>query len=196
MNPTLPRYGTDPIQQNLEEHPHTKLDITRRVVREQSTKVRIVHLSRAVEFQALERPDVKGVCIPAGKAFRNTRTEEVERQGANCLTGCNSESNAVEYSIHLGQRSRLTWICSIPRIDIGLRQESIARQSAKPERSVTGIIVSEGRMIERIDQVDPEVDFALSIVSDKRQVKALLNRDVEKLLHWRSDIQCAWRVSE
>ena len=79
----------------LEEDPHTKLYITRRVVREQSTKVRIVRLSRTVKLQALERPDVKGVCSPAGKTFRYASTEEIERQGANRLTWCNGQSNAV-----------------------------------------------------------------------------------------------------
>lgn len=106
---------------DLKEHPHAKLNVTRRVVREQSTKVCIVYLSRTVKLQALNRPDVEGVWVPARKPFRNTRTEEIERQSANRLTWCNRQSNAVEYSINLGKRRRLSWICSVPRIDLSLR---------------------------------------------------------------------------
>ena len=176
---------------DLEEDPYPKLYIPWRVVREESTKVRIVHLSRAVEFQPLNRPDVKRVGISAGKTLRYASAKETERQGANCLTRRNRQPNAIEDAINLGQGGRLTWIRSVPGIDFSLRDSGVAWQPAKPERRVAGVVVSESRMIERIDQIHSEVDLASSFGADKGQVEALLNRNVEKLLHWSSYVEGA-----
>lgn len=112
----------------LEENPYPKLYIPWRVVRDQSTKVRVVRLSRAEKFQPLDRPDVKRVGISAGKPLRYASAKETERQGADRLTRGNREPNAVENAIDLGQRSSLTWIRCVPRIDFSLRHRLVAWQ--------------------------------------------------------------------
>src|SRR5688500_19688864 len=83
----------------LEEDSDAKLNIPWRVVREESTKVRIVHLSRAVKFQALDCPVVKRFRRYGGKTFWNPSNEENVRLSDNRLTRFNIHLIDVEYAI-------------------------------------------------------------------------------------------------
>ena len=176
-----------------EEHSYSELNVTWKEYRATSlerTKPRIVSLPNAVELESLQRGDIERKWITRSEALRKLSVEEVQRQTAGLRAERSGLTCDIDVRSDLGQQSsacgrRREWLVIERRPSVIFRRRDrlgystyrlgsyFCREGAHAEWHVASIVVTEVRMIERIDEINSEVDLSLAFFRCKRPRKIL-----------------------
>ena len=199
----LRRAGTSPAPTyRLEEHPDAELNVAWQGVRgvsRQRSKVGIVRLPYAIELEVAEVSDIKRQRVARREALGQRHVEKVQGQSASLRSARSCQTRRINIGSDLrqdggagrGRRLRLI-VEGGPRVIFRCRyrlihsvdcfSRNLSREGPQSKRSVARVVIAEVRMIERIDEVDAEINPALPFTTGKRERKILGQREIKELL--------------
>ena len=149
--------ATNYQQTKLKEQPYSELDIPRIIHGEQRSEIRVIRLPQTIELHTFERRDIERVRISGRKPGWHRNTVKARRDRACWQPAVDGEVLNSD-QVRVGRSGRVRFaVKGRPRVVFGQSDRRFSGQGSEAERRVAGIVKSEHRLIEGVQQIDTEL---------------------------------------